>query len=209
MSIPLKVKLLTPTAKAPQRANEGGLWDLFADSFSIMELEDFKGSEKDFGACLNKTIKENLTNNNYIVNLNKNEIQYNEEISFFKIFASEICDYEIKPNIIKGFKLYPQGRVFVKTGIALKLPVKSKDNDIIAYAVADLIPLSGLALKHGITILNSPSTIDNSYRKEIGIILYNAGHEPYEIKKGDKICRMLVKPLYPSTMQIVSEIKDI
>ena len=83
-----------------------------------------------------------------------------------------------------------------------------KDRGIIAYAVADLRPRSGLALKHGITVLNTPGTIDNSYRKEIGVILINHGHEDYTIKKDDKICQMLIRPLYPSKMEIVSEIED-
>ena len=82
------------------------------------------------------------------------------------------------------------------------------DCQIQAYAVADIRPRSGLALKHGITVLNSPGTIDNSYRKEIGVILYNAGHEPYAITKGDKICQMLIRPLYPSKMEIVEYIED-
>ena len=79
---------------------------------------------------------------------------------------------------------------------------------ILSYAVADIRPRSGLALKHGITVLNTPGTIDNSYRKEIGVILYNAGHEPYTINKGDKIAQMLIRPLYPSKMEIVENIED-
>jgi hypothetical protein len=73
--------------------------------------------------------------------------------------------------------------------------------------VADLRPRSGMALKHGITVLNAPGTIDNSYRKEIGAILINHGHEPYTIKKGDKICQMLIRPLYPSEMEVVSKME--
>ncbi len=79
---------------------------------------------------------------------------------------------------------------------------------VFQYAVADIRPRSGLALKHGITVLNTPGTIDNSYRKEIGVIIYNAGHEPYTIKKGDKIAQMLIRPLYPSSMEIVKDFKD-
>lgn len=165
--IPFRVKLLTDTAKAPEKANEGDLWDLFADNF---ESPAFK-------------------NNEWILD---------EEAT-----------------------IYPQSRILIKTGISLELPKqgiighKEKwtyyDADIdklIAYAVADIRPRSGLALKHGITVLNSPGTIDNSYRKEIGVILINQGHEPYKINKGDKICQMLVRPLYPSSMQVVNLINE-
>lgn len=144
--IPFKVKLLTPTAKAPEQANLGDLWDIFCDGFQKVG-----------------------------------------------------------------------NRILVKTGISLELPKqydkawlfdKEPEHLITAYAVADLRPRSGLALKHGITVLNAPATIDNSYRKEIGVILINHGHEPYTIRKGDKICQMLIRPLYPSKMEIVSEIED-
>lgn len=87
-------------------------------------------------------------------------------------------------------------------------PLTLESKLIKKYAVADIRPRSGLALKHGITVLNTPGTIDNSYRKEIGVILYNAGREPYTIAKGDKIAQMLIRPLYPSKMEIVEHIED-
>ena len=181
MTIPFKVKLLTNTAKAPERANEGDLWDLFADDF-----------------CAH-----NLRLDLYYLDC--------DDINHYKYDSQNKCE------------LYPKGRILVKTGIALELPVKlnygweffSNDpylgqgsHSIIGYAVADLRPRSGLAIKNGLTVLNTPGTIDNSYRKEIGVILYNAGHGPYTISKGDKICQMLIRPLYPSKMEIVKDIKD-
>jgi dUTPase len=160
--IPLRIKLLTPTAKVPEQANEVDLLDLFCDGFQ-------------------------------------------EE-------PESVC------------AVIPAGnRILVKTGIALDLPVqlnygwafKSDDNylgegshSILAYAVADLRPCSGLALKHGITVLNAPATIDNSYRKEIGVILINHGHQPYVIKRGDKIAQMLIRPLYTNKMEVVSDLQD-
>lgn len=119
-------------------------------------------------------------------------------------FMGELADFEMRGE----YKLRKKDYVLVKTGIALELPIRRKENKIEAYAVADIRPRSGLALKHGITVLNSPATIDNSYRKEIGVILYNAGHEPYIIKKGDKIAQMLIRPLYPSSFEIVKKLKD-
>ena len=190
MTIPFKVKLLTNTAKAPERANEGDLWDLFADDFRTDDLSD---------QYVNDTSTENLA-------------------KFEGAFVS-VEFHEVNPFAV----IKPQGRILVRTGIALELPVKcdvgisnewlhktkiDEDDNVIVYAVADIRPRSGLALKHGITILNSPATIDNSYRKEIGVILYNAGHEPYTIKKNDKIAQMLIRPLYPSSFEIVKDLKD-
>jgi len=150
------------------------------------------------------------------------------------LYADDFCskytrDSSLNSDVYKDkyCVLSPQGRILVKTGISLELPTKYNfddsdsymfENDHIckeemrptvkAYAVADIRPRSGLALKHGITVFDTPVTINNSYRKEIGIIIYNAGHEPYTINKGDKIAQMLIRPLYPSTMEIVDSIND-
>lgn len=186
MNIPFKVKLLTETAKAPERANDGDLWDLFADDFCYMNINENEKYKHDFGNLKYKNDCPELT-------------------------------------------LNPQGRILVKTGIAIELPKMLNDYWhfekefnyiqktlteqhyyplVRAYAVADIRPRSGLALKHGITVLNAPGTIDNSYRKEIGVILINHGHEPYKIKKGDKIAQMLIRPLYPSSFEIVKDFED-
>jgi len=199
MNIPFRVKKLTKTAKAPHRNCESDLWDLYADDFKIFDEIDVKNNFNDHG-----------------------ELESSESIGKFTTIIS--CDGG------PLCKIKPQGRILVKTGISLELPKKyvgysnninsqwlydetscelHEDNwELEAYAVADIRPRSGLALKHGITVLNSPGTIDNSYRKEIGVILYNAGHEPYTITKGDKIAQMLIRPLYPSQMEIVEHIED-
>lgn len=156
------------------------------------------------------------------------------EADLWDLFADDFLSPEDLNSTEETIALVlPVGnRVLVKTGISLELPKQIKNNggtygarefwvfgdleaytkypneSLLAYAVADLRPRSGLALKHGITVLNAPATIDNSYRKEIGVILYNAGHEPYTIKKGDKICQMLIRPLYPSKMEIVDNVED-
>ena len=71
----------------------------------------------------------------------------------------------------------------VPTGFALEIPH--------GYEV-QLRPRSGLALKHGITMLNSPATIDSDYRGEVGVITTNLGSQPFEIKRGDRIAQMVV-----------------
>ncbi len=71
----------------------------------------------------------------------------------------------------------------VPTGLALEVPS--------GYEV-QLRPRSGLALKHGITLPNSPATIDPGYRGEVRVILLNLGHEPYQVKAGDRIAQMVI-----------------
>ena len=74
----------------------------------------------------------------------------------------------------------------VKTGISIELPAGTE---------AQVRPRSGLALKHGVTVLNAPGTIDEGYRGEVGVILINHGPAPYAIEPGMKIAQMLVKPV--------------
>ena len=74
--------------------------------------------------------------------------------------------------------LNPQDIKLVKTGLAFEI---TKGYEI------QVRPKSGLALKHGITLTNSPGTLDSGYRGELGVILQNEGKNPYEVKKGEKI----------------------
>lgn len=88
----------------------------------------------------------------------------------------------VKTDIVIG----PGKRVLVPTGIALALP---------AGYEAQVRPRSGLALKHGITVLNAPGTIDADYRGEVGVILVNLGAEPFAIRRGERIAQMVVAPV--------------
>lgn len=75
----------------------------------------------------------------------------------------------------------------IKTGISIQLPSNTE---------AQIRPRSGLALKHSITVLNSPGTIDEDYRGEIGVILINHGKEPFTVEKSMKIAQMVIKPVF-------------
>lgn len=82
--------------------------------------------------------------------------------------------------------LDPGERQLIPTGFALALPTSAE---------AQIRPRSGLALKKGVTVLNSPGTIDSDYRGEIGIILINHGNEPFSIQRGDRIAQMVIAPV--------------
>ena len=71
-----------------------------------------------------------------------------------------------------------------------------------------LRPRSGLALKNGITMLNSPATIDSDYRGEVGVILTNLGSEPFEIRRGDRIAQMVVARVERAQIAEVAELKE-
>ena len=82
--------------------------------------------------------------------------------------------------------LQPGARALVPTGICLELP---------AGYEAQVRPRSGLALKHGVTVLNSPGTIDSDYRGEISVILVNLGLEPFDVTRGTRIAQLVVAPV--------------
>ncbi|MEG0296260.1 MAG: dUTP diphosphatase [Clostridium sp.] len=75
----------------------------------------------------------------------------------------------------------------IKTGIKIELPEQTE---------AQVRPRSGLALKHGVTVLNTPGTIDEGYRGEVGVILINHGKEAFTVEKGMKIAQMIIKPIW-------------
>lgn len=87
----------------------------------------------------------------------------------------------------------------IKTGISIELPKMTE---------AQVRPRSGLALKHSITVLNSPGTIDEGYRGEIGVILINHGKEDFIVNKHMKIAQMVIKPIYEVNIEEVKSLSD-
>ena len=87
----------------------------------------------------------------------------------------------------------------IKTGISIQLPKMTE---------AQVRPRSGLALKHSITVLNTPGTIDEGYRGEIGVILINHGKSDFTVTKHMKIAQMVVKPIYDISIVEVNELDD-
>ena len=84
-------------------------------------------------------------------------------------------------------------RALVKTGLVMILPPMYE---------AQVRPRSGLALKSGITVLNTPGTIDSGYRGEVGVILFNTTDVDFEVKKGDKIAQIVIAPV---TQPVIEE----
>ncbi len=90
---------------------------------------------------------------------------------------------DLRANTKEEIVLKPMSRILIKTGLFIQLPEGSE---------AQIRPRSGLAYKHGITVLNSPGTIDADYRGEIGVLLINLSNEDYTIKNGDRIAQMVI-----------------
>lgn len=93
--------------------------------------------------------------------------------------------------------LAPGARHAVATGFAMAIPV--------GYEV-QVRPRSGLALKHGITCLNTPGTIDSDYRGEVKVILANLGDVPFEVKRGERIAQLVPAPVQYATLDLVDDL---
>jgi dUTP pyrophosphatase len=115
-------------------------------------------------------------------------------------YASEgAAGADIKAYIDKPITIMPGKRELVPTGIRMEIPE--------GYEV-QMRPRSGLALKHGITLLNTPGTIDADYRGEVKIILINLGDAPFTVEPGMRIAQMIVAPAKQATFQLQAVLSE-
>jgi len=106
---------------------------------------------------------------------------------------------DLRANIEKPVTLQPMERMLIPTGLFIELP----DN----YE-AQVRPRSGLAIKHGLTCLNTPGTIDSDYRGEIKVIIINLSQEPHTIQHGDRIAQMVLAKVEKIKWKAVDKIQS-
>ena len=95
--------------------------------------------------------------------------------------------------------LNPGERALLPTGLAIALPSGYE---------AQIRPRSGLAFKHGMTVLNSPGTVDADYRGEVKVLMINLGQEPFAVKRGERIAQMVVAPVTQIAWQPVADLDE-
>lgn len=96
-----------------------------------------------------------------------------------------------------GFTLDPMHRAIVPTGLRVEIPPGFE---------VQIRPRSGLALRHGITLPNTPGTIDSDYRGPLGVLLVNLGPEPYTIHHGDRIAQLIVAPVVQARFELAASL---
>ena len=106
---------------------------------------------------------------------------------------------DLRANLDEPITLHPLERRLIPTGLHIALPEGYE---------AQVRPRSGLALKHGLTVLNTPGTIDADYRGEVGVILINLSGEPQTIEPGERICQMVIARHETPEVVEVSELTD-
>ena len=108
--------------------------------------------------------------------------------------SAQAAGMDIRCHLAKPVTLQPLERKLLPTGLYIELPIGYE---------AQIRPRSGLALKRGLTVLNTPGTIDADYRGEIGVILINLSNEPQTIEPGERICQMVIaKHEQPELVQV-------
>lgn len=104
---------------------------------------------------------------------------------------------DVRTTITEPITLQPLERHLFPTGLAAEIPTGFE---------IQVRPRSGLALKHGITVLNTPGTIDSGYKNEIGVILVNLSNEPFTINPGERIAQFVVSSLAGTTVTEIQEL---
>jgi dUTP pyrophosphatase len=100
--------------------------------------------------------------------------------------------FDLRAAVAEAVTLKPGERRLVPTGLQLEIP---------AGWEGQVRPRSGLALAHGVTVLNAPGTVDSDYRGEVGVILVNLGTEAFQVDRGDRVAQMVFAPVSPVIWQ--------
>lgn len=124
-------------------------------------------------------------------------LQGGEDIALPSYETKGASAMDLRAAVEGQVMLHPGDIKLIPTGLAVSIPPGYE---------AQIRPRSGLALKHGIGMVNSPGTIDSDYRGEIGLIMINWGQKPFPIKRGDRIAQMLITRVYRAAMTEVTDL---
>ena len=113
--------------------------------------------------------------------------------------TSQSAGMDLRANLDAPVVLRPLERKLIKTGLFIALPEGYE---------AQVRPRSGLALKHGITVLNTPGTIDADYRGEIGVVLVNLSQEDFTVEDGERIAQIVIQPYVAAAFEITEELEN-
>lgn len=122
-----------------------------------------------------------------------------EDLPLPTYMSSEAAGIDLAADIVKNVIIEAGKYKMIPTGIMIALPPGYE---------AQVRPRSGLALKYGITVLNSPGTIDSDYRGEINIILINLGENDFEVKRGDRIAQLVLNKIEQAHLIEVSKLPE-
>ncbi|MGA1465660.1 MAG: dUTP diphosphatase [Balneolaceae bacterium] len=111
----------------------------------------------------------------------------------------ESAGMDVRAAITEPLILQPGERTLIPTGLKIALPPGTE---------AQIRPRSGLAFRHGITMLNAPGTIDSDYRGEVKVLAVNHGSEPFTVERGDRIAQMVIAPVFRAVINTVESLEE-
>jgi dUTP pyrophosphatase len=121
----------------------------------------------------------------------------NEDIPLPRYMTPHASGMDIHAAVTENTVLNPGEIKLIATGISIALPEGFE---------GQVRPRSGLALRHGVSVLNTPGTIDADYRGEVGIILINLGKDPFVVKRGDRIAQLTVNKVFQARLELASDL---
>ncbi|TVR29356.1 MAG: dUTP diphosphatase [Balneolaceae bacterium] len=127
------------------------------------------------------------------------KLDHGRDVELPSYASSEAAGMDVRAAVENPFVLKPGERALIPTGFQMALPSGYE---------AQIRPRSGLAFKHGITMLNSPGTIDSDYRGEVKVLAINHGTEPFTINHGDRVAQMVISPVYRADAEMVDQLPE-
>jgi dUTP pyrophosphatase len=122
-----------------------------------------------------------------------------EDVSLPRRMSEQASGFDVYAAVADEITLQPGARALIPTGFALAMPPELE---------AQIRPRSGLALKHGVTCLNTPGTIDADYRGEVKVLLINLGQEPFTIRRHERIAQMVFQTVPAVRLDEVAELTE-
>lgn len=123
----------------------------------------------------------------------------NEDLPLPRYMTERAAGMDLCAAVEEPLVLSPGERIMVPTGFRMALPEGYE---------AEIRPRSGLAIQHGITLINAPGTIDADYRGEVRILMINLGQEPYVLRRGDRVAQMVVHQVCRAELELAEDLED-
>jgi len=125
--------------------------------------------------------------------------ELDQEIPLPRYMSDQASGMDLFAAVEGDVTLQPGERKLIPTGIAMAIPPGFE---------GQVRPRSGLALKNGVGLVNTPGTIDADYRGEVGVLLINFGNQPFQIKRGDRIAQLIIVPVWKAVLELANDLDE-
>jgi dUTP pyrophosphatase len=135
--------------------------------------------------------------NKLILQIRRLNPEKDQDLSIPEYMSPGSSGLDLPAAVDDEITLSPGEIRLIPTGLAMAIPIGFE---------GQIRPRSGLALKHGLSLINTPGTIDSDYRGEIGLAVINLGQKPFTIRRGDRLAQLVIQKVYQADIQVVEEL---